>query len=87
MTITLAKFTVEEYHHLIAAGMFEGRAVELLEGLIVEMAPEGPEHSDSIRESADWLRSNLGDRAKVSETHPVTLPDSEPEPDIALVIN
>jgi Uma2 family endonuclease len=87
MTISLAKFTVEEYHHLVAAGVFEGRAVELLEELIVEMAPEGPEHSDSIRESADWFRSNLGDQAKVSETHPVTLPHSEPEPDIALVIN
>ncbi len=87
MTITPAKFTVEEYHHLVAAALFEGRAVELLEGLIVEMLPEGPEHSDSIRESADWFRSNLANQAKVSETHPITLPNSEPEPDIALVIN
>lgn len=87
MTITLARFTVAEYHHLVETGVFEGRAVELLEGFIVEMAPEGPGHSDSIRESADWLWANLHDRAKVSEAHPVTLPQSEPEPDIALVVN
>jgi Uma2 family endonuclease len=87
MTITLAKFTLEEYHHLVNTGVMVGRTVELLEGLIVEMAPEGPEHSDSIRESANWFRTNLGEQAKVSEAHPVTLSQSEPEPDIALVVN
>jgi Uma2 family endonuclease len=87
MTLTLAKFTIGDYHRLVATGVFAGRSVELLEGLIVEMAPEGPEHSDSIRESADWLRANLGERAKVSEAHPVTLAQSEPEPDIAVVVN
>jgi Uma2 family endonuclease len=87
MTVTLAKFTVEEYHCLIATGALAGRSVELLEGLIVEMAPEGPEHSETIRESANWFRSQLGEQVKVSETHPITLPQSEPEPDIALVVN
>jgi Uma2 family endonuclease len=87
MTVTLAKFTVAEYHHLIASGALESRSVELLEGLIIEMAPEGPEHSDTIRESADWFRSRLGEQAKVSETHPITLSQSEPEPDIAIVVN
>lgn len=87
MTVTLAKFTVEEYHRLIASGGLIGRSVELLEGLIVEMAPEGPEHSDIIRETADWFRTHLGEQVKVSETHPITLDQSEPEPDIALVVN
>jgi Uma2 family endonuclease len=87
MTITFAKFTVEDYHRLVGTGVFEGRSVELLEGWIVEMAPEAPGHSDVIRESADWFRENLGNQAKVSEAHPVTLPESEPEPDIALVVN
>jgi Uma2 family endonuclease len=58
MPLTLAKFSVEEYHRLVVMGAFAHRSVELLEGLIVEMAPEGPEHSDSIRESTDWLRAN-----------------------------
>ncbi len=87
MAVTLAQFTVEDYHRLVASGVFEGRSVELLEGLIVEMAPESPGHSDSIRESADWFRSHLGAQVKVSESHPVTLTRSEPEPDIALVVN
>jgi Uma2 family endonuclease len=87
MTVTLAKFTVDEYHHLIATGALTGRSVELLEGLIIEMAPEGPEHSDVIRESANWFRTHLGELAKVSEAHPITLSESEPEPDIALLVN
>jgi Uma2 family endonuclease len=85
MTVSAAKFTVEDYHHLIEAGMLENRPVELLAGLIVDMAPEGPIHVHRIRQIAKFFRNTLGNDA-VSEAHPVTLPDSEPEPDIAIVV-
>lgn len=39
--ITLAEWTIEEYHRMIAAGILEHRRVELLQGEIVEMSPEG----------------------------------------------
>jgi Uma2 family endonuclease len=39
--ITLAEWTIEEYHRMIAAGILDHRRVELLKGEIVEMSPEG----------------------------------------------
>jgi Uma2 family endonuclease len=86
MTITIAKFSVAEYHQLIETRMLDGRHVELIEGLITEISPEGPIHSNTIRRVAEWFREQLGHVILVSETHPITLATSEPEPDIAIVI-
>jgi Uma2 family endonuclease len=83
--ITLAKWSVEDYHRMIAAGILRDRRVELLAGDIVEMSPEGPLHASRIRKVANYLRSLLGDLALVSEAHPITLSESEPEPDVAIV--
>ncbi|NJN30021.1 MAG: Uma2 family endonuclease [Synechococcales cyanobacterium RM1_1_8] len=87
MTVTLATWTVEEYHELVATGVLRDRAVELLNGQIVEMPPEGPEHRYLGEEAATYLRRKLGSRARVSEARPITLPEqgSEPEPDISVV--
>ena len=86
MTITTAKWTIAEYHQLVETGILDDRQVELLEGIIVDMPPEGLPHAFYCDESVVYLRTLLGDRAKVREAHPITLPnDSEPEPDIAIV--
>ncbi|URD53842.1 Uma2 family endonuclease [Chroococcidiopsis sp. CCNUC1] len=86
MTVTTAKWTLEDYHCMIEVGLLEDRHVELLNGEIVEMPPEGPEHAYLGDEVGKYLRDLLGDRAQVREGHPVTLPnDSEPEPDLAIV--
>ncbi|MBD1868740.1 Uma2 family endonuclease [Cyanobacteria bacterium FACHB-471] len=84
--LTTAKWTVEEYHRLIENGFLDDKHVELLNGEIVEMPPEGIPHASLSSDSADYLRALLGDRAKVREAKPITLPNnSEPEPDIAIV--
>ena len=86
MSITIAKWTIEQYHQLVNAGMLIDRRVELLEGNIIEIAPEGMPHAVYCGDAVDYLKLLLGDRAKVREAHPITLPnDSEPEPDIAVV--
>lgn len=87
MTLTTAKWTVKDYHCMIAAGILAGRHVELLNGEIVEMAPEGESHAYSSDEAGEYLIYLLGDRAKVRQGKPITLPqsNSEPEPDIAVV--
>lgn len=86
MTLTTAKWTIAEYHRLVETGMLDDRQVELLEGIIVDMPPEGMPHAVYCSESIKYLRNLLGDRAEVREAHPITLPnDSEPEPDIAIV--
>ena len=87
MSITIAKWTIQQYHKLVNAGMLTDRRVELLAGDIVEMSPEGMPHAVYCGDAVDYLKQLLGDRAKVREAHPITLPnDSEPEPDIAVVM-
>lgn len=46
--IALAKWTVDDYHQMIAAGILSDHPVELLNGVIIEMSPEG-EHPSRPR--------------------------------------
>ena len=86
MSVTIAKWTIDEYHSMIEAGLLDNRRVELLKGEIVEMSPEGEAHAYFSSEAEDYLRRLLGTRATVRSGKPITLPDnSEPEPDIAIV--
>lgn len=82
---TLYKWSVEDYHRIIESGVLEGKSVELLEGKIIAMSPEKPLHSSRIDTVADYLRDLLRGVAKVREAHPITLNNSEPEPDLAIV--
>mgnify|MGYP001788121991 CR=1 FL=1 len=86
MTLITAKWSLDEYHQMIESGLLAERSLELINGEIIEMSPEGVSHSFYCRGTAKYLRLLLGNRAEVSEAHPITLPnDSEPEPDIAIV--
>ncbi len=87
MTLITAKWTIEDYHQMIAAGILEDRLVELLNGEIVEMSPEGEPHAYYSNETANYLRKLLGDSVAIREAKPITIPESnsEPEPDIAIV--
>ena len=86
MTLIAAKWSLDDYHQMIETGILDDRAVELINGEIIQMSPEGVPHSFYCRETVKYLRSILGERAEVSEAHPITLPNnSEPEPDIAIV--
>jgi len=82
----LYRWSLDRYHQAVAAGIFDGQPLELLDGQLIEMAPEGIPHAGLSSDGADYLREQLSDRAKVREGKPITLPnDSEPEPDIAIV--
>jgi Uma2 family endonuclease len=86
MTLTTAKWTIAEYHQLVETGLLDDKRVELLEGIIVDMPPEGMPHAVYCTDAVEYLRGLLGNKAAVREAHPITLPnDSEPEPDIAIV--
>lgn len=86
-SVSTVKWTIEDYHRMIDAGILDDRHVELLNGEIVEMSPEGIPHASFSSDAADYLRSLLSGRAKIREAKPITLPltDSEPEPDIVIV--
>ncbi len=82
---SVAKWSVEDYHKMIEAGILSDRPVELISGEILEMSPEDPFHHYFNSSIVKYLRSLLGTQAVISEGHPITLVDSEPEPDIAIV--
>lgn len=78
--------TVDSYHKMITAGVLgKDDRVELLGGLLVEKMPKSEIHVYLTEKLAAWLRSILPDGLKVMEEKPLTLRDSEPEPDIAVV--
>lgn len=85
MTLSTYKWSIEEWHKLVNSGLLEGKAVELLEGEIIEVSPEGVEHSYTNNSIVKYLRSILTNLADVRESHPITLDNSEPEPDVAVV--
>ncbi len=86
MTLTTYKWTIDRYHQAIDSGIFEDQAVELLRGDIIIMSPEREPHAYYNTETADYLRSLLGNKAKIRDAKPITLPNnSEPQPDIAIV--
>jgi Uma2 family endonuclease len=82
---TLAKWSVSDYHRMIEAGILEDRRLELIDGEIWEMSPEGPLHASTNINAVKYLRVLLDGLAEVREAHPITLENSEPEPDIAIV--
>ena len=82
---TLAKWSIDEYHRMIETGILYQRKVELLAGEIVEMSPETPIHYNTAKRGAKYLEELLADKAEVRFNGPITLTDSEPEPDIAIV--
>ncbi|NEP61136.1 MAG: hypothetical protein F6K31_29850 [Symploca sp. SIO2G7] len=86
MTVTAYRWTLDSYHRAIAAGIFDNQPLELLQGAIIVMSPERESHAYYNTETGDYLRSLLGDRVKVRDAKPITLPnDSEPVPDLAIV--
>lgn len=86
MTLATYKWTLKNYHQAIDVGLFVDESLELLRGNLVVMAPEREPHAYYTRSIGHYLQRLLGDRALVSEAHPISLPNnSEPEPDVAIV--
>ena len=81
----LVKWSIDDYHLMIERGILNNRSVELIEGEIVEVIPESPLHRFTNDSIAEYLRILLKGKAKVFEAHPITLGNSEPEPDISIV--
>ncbi len=81
------RFRLGEYHRLIDVGVLgEDERVELLEGVIVEMTPQGRPHALVISRLNHVLARTLGGAYRVRPQLPLSLgDDSEPEPDLAVV--
>lgn len=79
-------WTVDEYHQMIEAGILTHEdKVELLEGQIIQMSPQRPSHAATTQCTANYL-SRVLEQAYIRVQLPITLPpNSEPEPDVAVV--
>jgi Uma2 family endonuclease len=83
----LHRLSVDQYHRMFEAGIItEDDKVELLDGVIIEMAAEGEPHVVALSLLTRWLNRGLEDeRRLVRIGAPITLPPfSEPQPDIAV---
>jgi Uma2 family endonuclease len=81
------RLTVEEYYRMAALGILAPDArVELIEGEIIDMPPQGSPHAALVSALTERLISAVGTRAMVRCQLPIRLGlRSEPEPDFALV--
>ncbi len=85
--IQMRRWTREEYDRMIAAGLFKpGERLELVDGEIFQMTPQGSAHFTAIQLTDEALRHAFGSGFVVRAQAPLALgPDSEPEPDVAVV--
>jgi Uma2 family endonuclease len=75
------QITVSEYFSI---GELQNKT-ELINGVIYDMVPPGPNHSHTVRELSRLLILSLKD-AIVSQEQPLQLlPDNAPQPDIAIL--
>jgi Uma2 family endonuclease len=81
---SIAKFSVARYDRMIEAGVFTpDDKVELLENYVVLKMPRNPPHDGTINLIQDALADTVaGWTVRVQST--VALPDSRPEPDLAV---
>lgn len=79
------RWSIDDYHQIINTGILADRRVELIAGEILTMVPESADHTYMWGSLTARLSQMLGDRALVRPPAPITLSQSEPEPDIAIV--
>ena len=85
--IALRPFSIEEYHWLIEHGFFRaGERVELIQGALHLMSPKSPRHAACQSMLLRQLFPIARDRACVRAQGPITLPESNSEPEADLVL-
>ncbi|MEM7367704.1 MAG: Uma2 family endonuclease [Bacteroidota bacterium] len=86
MTLIHRKFTVADYHKMIAVGILhEDERVELIHGEMICMSPKGSKHAGYTTRLTKALKE-LEETYILRFQDPTTLDNhSEPEPDIAVV--
>ena len=87
-SISLARLSLAQYHQMVEKGVLtDGDPLELYEGVLVEKMTEGPAHSFRITQLTRLLIRLMSDDLQVRVQHPISTNDSEPEPDLAIVLD
>lgn len=81
------RWTLEEFERMSEAGIFgPEERIELIDGEILPMRPENPEHAAVIGIAQRRLQKAFGERFYIRPGNPVPLDEwSQPEPDLAVV--
>jgi Uma2 family endonuclease len=84
--VTKRRFTVDEYHRMGKAGIFDpDDRVELIDGEIFQMSPIGHRHSVCVIRANALFVQAFATRAVLSPQNPIRLSNwSEPQPDIVV---
>lgn len=79
-------WTRKEFYHLAEQGYFHGQRVQLIDGEIIEMPPQGHAHTKAVLKLGQWLRRVYEPQDTVREEKPLNVGhSSDPEPDLAVV--
>jgi Uma2 family endonuclease len=82
----VCRLSVEQYHAMLTAGILvDGDPIELLEGWLVLKARKSPAHSTTTHCITTTLEEITPPGWHVRSQEPITMEDSEPEPDVAVV--
>lgn len=86
--ISRKRFPTRDYYKMAEVGILGANdRVELIDGQVVEMSPNGPRHAATVYAFDSVLKNALGIRAMVRVQLPVHIDEyNEPEPDIAIVV-
>ena len=86
-SISVRRWTRAEYDRMVEGGIFApGERVELIDGEVLAMTPQGSAHATAVRLIEDALRAAFGSGFDVRGQFPLSLDaQSEPEPDVAVV--
>lgn len=80
------RFSVGQYHQMIRAGiLIREDQVELLKGWLISKMPKNPPHRIATKLTRQSLESVVPNGWYVDSQGPITLEDSEPEPDAIIV--
>ncbi len=87
MSLTNYNFNLDDYQRMIEAGILTSKdKVELIRGEIITMSPMGNDHIFSILSFNQRLTATYAKEALVLVQCPIQIPpNSEPEPDFALL--
>lgn len=80
------RFSVAQYHQMIDLGILtDNDPVELLEGWLIQKMPKNPPHRAATKLTRNSLEAIVPSGWYVDAQEPITLEDSEPEPDVVIV--
>jgi len=84
--VPVYQLSVGQYHEMIRSGLLTSEdRVELLHGWMVPKISNNPPHSVATELTVEALRAVLPAGYSIRSEKPITLSDSEPEPDVVVV--